>query len=65
MDLAKKIIKTTGSISEIKTNSQPAHYNVKDDPKRRCPNIEKAKKMLAYEPTIKIDEGLKRILEHV
>ncbi len=65
LDLAKKIIKTTGSRSEIKTNSQPAHYNVKDDPKRRCPNIEKAKKMLAYEPTIKIDEGLKRVLEHV
>jgi len=65
LDLAKKIIKTTGSRSEIKINSQPAHYNVKDDPKRRCPNIEKAKKMLAYEPTIKIDEGLKRVLEHV
>ena len=65
LDLAKKIIKTTGSKSEIKTNSQPAHYNIKDDPKRRCPDISKAKKLLNYEPRFKIDEGLNRVVEDI
>jgi nucleoside-diphosphate-sugar epimerase len=33
-----------------------------DNPNRRCPSIEKAKKHLEYHPTILIDEGLRRSL---
>lgn len=33
-----------------------------DNPNRRCPVIEKARKHLAYNPTIQLEEGLKRSL---
>jgi UDP-glucuronate decarboxylase len=33
-----------------------------DNPNRRCPNIEKARAELAYNPTILVDEGLRRSL---
>jgi len=33
-----------------------------DNPNRRCPSIEKAKKHLGYNPTIDLEEGLKRSL---
>jgi dTDP-glucose 4,6-dehydratase len=33
-----------------------------DDPKRRCPDISKAKRVLNWEPKINLEEGLKRTL---
>lgn len=33
-----------------------------DNPHRRCPMISKARRQLGYEPTISLDEGLKRLL---
>ena len=62
LDLAQRILKSTGSKSEIKTNSQPAHYNINDDPKRRCPNTEKAKKLFGYEPSVLVDDGLRKMV---
>lgn len=35
-----------------------------DDPKRRCPDISKAKRILKWEPQINLDEGLKRTLAY-
>ncbi|MBI1388552.1 MAG: NAD-dependent epimerase/dehydratase family protein [bacterium] len=35
---------------------------LKDNPNRRCPVIEKARRELGYEPSISIDEGLRRTL---
>lgn len=35
-----------------------------DDPKRRCPDITKAKKLLGWEPTIDFSSGMKKTLEH-
>jgi nucleoside-diphosphate-sugar epimerase len=29
-----------------------------DDPKRRCPDISKARKLLGWEPKVALDEGL-------
>ncbi len=34
-----------------------------DNPNRRCPDIEKAKNILDYNPTIYVDEGLRRFLK--
>ena len=36
---------------------------MKDNPNRRCPNIEKAKRVLGYNPTINVDEGIGRYLQ--
>lgn len=36
-----------------------------DNPKRRCPDITKAKKLLNYKPQIHIKEGIKRYLQYL
>ena len=35
-----------------------------DDPKRRCPDISKAKRILKWEPKVDLEEGLKLTLEY-
>jgi dTDP-glucose 4,6-dehydratase len=35
-----------------------------DDPKRRCPDISKARKLLQWEPKVQLEEGLERTLEY-
>lgn len=35
-----------------------------DDPKRRCPDIRKAKRLLNWEPKVSLEEGLKRTLDY-
>jgi dTDP-glucose 4,6-dehydratase len=35
-----------------------------DDPKRRCPDISKAKRLLKWEPKVNLEEGLKRTLAY-
>jgi UDP-glucuronate decarboxylase len=52
--LAEKILKRFGSEgSDIQFCPLP-----EDDPKLRCPDISKAKKLLGWTPTIMIDQGL-------
>ena len=57
IELAEKVIKFTGSTSKIK-HVAPAI----SDPKMRKPDISKAKKLLHWQPKIKLDEGLKRTI---
>lgn len=57
--IAKKHLGYSGSIH--KTVSRDKAY-LTDNPQRRCPSIEKAKKELGYAPTISLDEGLHRTL---
>lgn len=61
MDLAEKIKKMIGSRSEIKFN----HPLPEGDPQRRCPDIEKAKDRLSWEPKIRLDEGLPAFIEYI
>jgi len=57
IDLAKIILKLTGSKSGIEFHPLPV-----DDPGRRCPDISKAEKLLGWEPKISLREGLKRTI---
>jgi UDP-glucuronate decarboxylase len=48
------------------------HYAVSEDreyltnnPQRRCPNISKARRILAYQPQIEVEEGVRRFLQFV
>lgn len=59
LELAKKIIKLTYSKSKIIYKPLP-----EDDPKRRKPNIELAKKELEWEPKIQLNEGLKKTIDY-
>ena len=61
-ELAEKIVETTESKSKIVFDAPPA-YDIKDDPKRRCPDITKARQLLGYEPSVGLEEGLKRTIE--
>jgi len=55
LELAQLVIETTGSTSKIIYGDLPA-----DDPKQRRPDIERARELLSWEPTIQLREGLKR-----
>ncbi len=59
IDIAKKIIQLTDSNSKIEFKPLP-----EDDPKRRCPDITKAKKFLNWEPKIDLENGLKKTIEY-
>jgi UDP-glucuronate decarboxylase len=57
-ELAGIIIKTLDSKSSI-IHLPPAP----DDPRRRCPDISRARKILKWSPIVELDEGLKRTIE--
>jgi len=59
LELAEKVIKLTGSKSKIIKKPLPA-----DDPKQRKPDISKAKKFLNWEPSVNLEEGLKKTIEY-
>jgi dTDP-glucose 4,6-dehydratase len=58
LELAKRIIRLTGSRSEIVFRPLP-----EDDPKVRQPDISRARSLLGWEPRVDTDEGLKRTIE--
>ncbi len=59
LELARKIISVTSSKSKIVQLSLP-----QDDPKQRKPDINKAKKVLGWEPTINLDSGIMKTIEY-
>ena len=59
LELAKKIIKLTNSKSKIIFKPLP-----EDDPKRRKPDIELAKKELNWKPKTQINNGLKKTISY-
>ncbi|MDR2017854.1 MAG: SDR family oxidoreductase [Syntrophobacterales bacterium] len=59
LTVAEKVIKMTGSGSRIVFKDLP-----EDDPKKRCPDIEKAKQRFEWWPRVALDDGLKRTIEY-
>ena len=55
-DIVKKLIQSRSEIV-YKTIGQ-------DDPKRRCPDITKAKKLLNWQPKVGLEQGLKQTIEY-
>jgi dTDP-glucose 4,6-dehydratase len=54
-ELAEKVLAITGSDSPIEHRPLPA-----DDPRRRCPDISLARRVLGWEPKVSLDDGLGR-----
>jgi dTDP-glucose 4,6-dehydratase len=59
LEFAERIREHFDNVPEIIFEPLP-----QDDPKRRCPDISKAKRILKWEPKINLDEGLKRTLAY-
>ena len=57
LDLARKVLELTDSCSSIKFVT-PIDARTADDPKVRCPSINKARRVLEWEPQVPLDEGL-------
>ncbi|MEM1991392.1 MAG: UDP-glucuronic acid decarboxylase family protein [Thermoproteota archaeon] len=58
LQLAKLVKRMTNSNSKIVFKKLP-----QDDPRRRVPNIRKARRLLGWRPLIKLEDGLKRTIE--
>ncbi len=58
LQLAEMIKKLTGSKSRIVFNPLP-----EDDPKVRIPDITNARKLLDWQPQVKLEDGLKKTIE--
>jgi nucleoside-diphosphate-sugar epimerase len=58
LELAERIIEITGSPSTITHLPLP-----EDDPRRRRPKLDKAKRVLEWEPRTSLEEGLERVIE--
>lgn len=61
LELAEMVKKLTGSSSEISF----AEALPEDDPKRRKPDISKAKRVLNWEPKVKLEDGINKLIEHL
>jgi len=59
LDCAKRVLAVTGSKSKIRYELLP-----QDDPKQRRPDITKAKNLLAWEPKIDLEAGLRMSLDY-
>jgi len=59
LELAKKVIEFTGSKSELTYQPLPG-----DDPQQRRPDISMAKKILSWQPTFELEEGLLKTIDY-
>ncbi|MDP6572870.1 MAG: SDR family oxidoreductase [Rhodospirillales bacterium] len=58
-ELAEKVMALTGSKAKLENRPLPA-----DDPTQRCPDIALARAKLGWEPTVTLDDGLKKTIEY-
>ena len=58
-DLARRILRLTGSTAEVVFRPLP-----EDDPVQRCPDITKARELLGWQPRVELDEGLRRTIAY-
>lgn len=59
VELAERVLRLTGSKSKIEFKPLP-----QDDPKQRCPDISKAKRILDWQPAVPLDDGLARTVDY-
>ena len=59
LELVERVIRMTGSTSKIVFKPLPT-----DDPKQRQPDIKLAKEKLGWQPTVELEDGLKRMIEY-
>jgi dTDP-glucose 4,6-dehydratase len=63
LDFAHEVLELTGSRSPIKFVT-PTDERTADDPKVRCPDISKARRVLGWEPQVLLEEGLQHVVAY-
>jgi dTDP-glucose 4,6-dehydratase len=58
LDLAKMVLRLSGSSSEIRFIPLPV-----DDPKVRKPDISRARRLLGWEPRVDVERGLRETID--
>lgn len=59
VELAERIVDMVGSGSKVVFEQLP-----EDDPKRRCPDISKARQHLDWQPKVPLEEGLRKTIDY-
>jgi nucleoside-diphosphate-sugar epimerase len=59
VDLARKIIEMARSNSKVVFEKLP-----EDDPRKRCPDISKARELLHWEPKVPLEDGLTQTIDY-
>ncbi len=62
MAAGKEIYGYTGKV--VYATSEDKQY-LTNNPQRRCPNIDKARSILNYNPSISVEEGVRRFLTFI
>ena len=63
-ELAKLTIDISGKNLKVKYQTSSDSNYLTDNPQRRCPSIDKAKRFLGYNPKISLEEGLRRTYKY-
>jgi len=63
LEFAHQVLELTGSNSPIQFIT-PTDARTADDPKVRCPDISKARRVLGWEPQVGLEEGLRQTIEY-
>ncbi len=59
LEFAERVRKLVGAKSPIVSRPLP-----QDDPKQRCPDISKARRILHWEPKVNLEDGLQRTYDY-
>jgi len=59
LELAEAVLEVTGSKSRLTRAPLP-----QDDPKQRCPDITKARRVLDWEPQVALRDGLRATADY-
>jgi len=63
-ELAKHIINISGKNLNVEYQTRSDSNYLADNPQRRCPSIDKAKRLLDYNPKVSLEDGLKRTYDY-
>lgn len=62
LELARLVARVAGDVEIVFQQSPEADY-LTDNPRRRCPDLAKARTLLGYRPRVSLETGLRRMLE--
>jgi dTDP-glucose 4,6-dehydratase/UDP-glucuronate decarboxylase len=63
-DLAAMVVKISGRPLRVEYRQSDDPKYLADNPRRRCPSLEKARRMLGYEPRVPLPAGLERMHQY-